>query len=185
MQWGSLDSTTAWRPDEPLEPGRTYRIEAASTHHWDGRPVEGSETLSQTFVTGDTFVEPLSFAGEIQIALEAYDAPDIGDCLMPAICGGDSGCAIIGTRRALRARIDLPAALGGQTDEGTYRARLYFTRDTSPEVPSVDETPGDAGFEIQAIRPLVPEAGERLEFVEDILPRDVDFAPCFTFVAPR
>jgi len=181
IHWSSEEATAAWYPDEPLLPGRTYHVEVipAST---GGIPIDGSTPISASFVTSSALLEPLAFSGDIQVTVNAYDAT-VQECEYPP-CGPASNCVDVGTRRALRARLDLPAVVGGQPDAGQYRALLYFNDEKTPDVtqPNLEGVVETESFRIAMAEALLPTAGQTVQLDQELFEEDFDYTPCFTYV---
>ncbi len=180
IEWHSDEElVAAWYLDEPLLPLRTYRLEASIAEFED---LPEGEPMVSTFTTSESLLEPLGLVGEFEISLEGYDA-EVQSCDNTSC--GPANCIPAGTRRALRARISLPAVQGGQAIDNGYRARLYFTDDTLPNVtePDLDGfTPRDEDHDVGITHYFRVGANERTILEQEIFEEPFDYAPCFMFV---
>ena len=111
-----------WRPRAPLTPRTTHRLSVMISNS-SPRPADakGETTATFTFTTGLDRIAPLRAPGALVVNLETWDAPVYKECP----CGS---CAPSGTRRGLRARVTVPPAAGGFSDE-SYDVRVALAAD--------------------------------------------------------
>lgn len=178
IEWYAEQPSAAWYPEQALLPNHTYRLLAQVD---DGQSPPGP--VSSTFTTGDARLESLSLEGDIEVSLEGYDEL-VHECQSFNSCG-PSDCVPVGTRRALRARLTLPAARGGQTVDGRYGSRLYLTDATPPLLtePNVEGRPHQEDqHEIFGAGYLELSAGQHLQRELSLPQESFAYAPCFTWV---
>lgn len=175
--WFSEAATAAWSPDEPLLPGRSYQVEVVPADY-RGTPIEGATPIRSSFVTSSALLEPLTFSGDIQVSVEVYDEV-VRECDVHPCTSVESNCVDVGTRRDLRARLELPAAVGGQTDAGQYRATFYFN-DEKPYNLEDRAANDELRFGVQGL--VQPTAGQTVLRDQYLFREDFDYAPCFTYV---
>lgn len=176
--WYSSEPSIAFRPRAPLPARARFTVEAVARAAEQPRPPEavGPTTMSLQLEVGDDLAPPLTLAGPMQITLETFEVPAVS-CTEPFTGGcGPVHCVKQPARRALRARVKVPAASGGVDFDG-YRGWLFLTDDT----PGVLEPRGaftHAGS-VNAANWIDVRSGEALEVLVGIVEGERPYAPCF------
>jgi hypothetical protein len=177
--WYSAEPSLAVRPAVPLPPRTRFAVEALVP---PGPPLPspgaaGSQTLRLEFETGAELATTMALAGPLRVSLEPYEVP-AETCSTPAVgCAAMVPCQKLPARRALRARIVVPAASGGVDFDG-YRGWLRFTDDKAGTF-----GPGAAGVQwsgLVNVRHWIDvRPGVQTEILQDIIEEDGAYAPCF------
>lgn len=169
--------TLALAPAQPLPPGAIVTVEAAVRPSEAAKPAaaDGPTTMTWTYEVGDRLAEPLAFAGGLRVAVESFDA-DTFDCSHANNCG--TGCVRVGTRRALRARIVVPAVTGGVDFDG-YRGWLHFTDNEPATFEGAGEGRRAGPGNVSLPHWLELHPGVETEVLQEIVEEDQPYAPCF------
>lgn len=170
--FSELDPPRAsWVAAAPLEARHGYEVQV-SVENPDGQAMARSR-----FETGDAFLPPLELSGELRISVGGGEADVLG-------CGG-CGCAPARPRRALHAMVELPRVVGGQAWGAHYESLLFLTKDVPAPVFGADGEPlplwGDPGA-LWITPVLAPTGDAALVIEQEIVPLELEYAPCFTFV---
>ena len=172
VAWYSAEPSQAYAWAAPLPAGTKITVEAV-VPEGAVKPVDAEGPTSTTFIveTGADTATPLVLAGPLRVQLEAFNA-DIIQCP----CGGP--CNKVGQRRALRARIAVPAVTGGVDFDG-YRGWLHLTDDQAATFNGAGEGMHGSGnvnlpYWMADVRP-----GAETEVVQEIPDEDAPYAPCF------
>ena len=174
VAWYSAEPSLAYAWPASLPAGSKITVEAV-VPEGAVKPVDADGPTTTTFVveTGDDVAAPLVLAGPLRVQLEAFNA-DVLQC--NGQCG-DGSCTKVGERRALRARIVVPAATGGVDFDG-YRGWLHFTDDQPATFNGAGEGEHAAGF-VDVPLWLDVRPGVETEIVQEVFDEDAPFAPCF------
>jgi hypothetical protein len=174
VEWYSSQPALALGWSSPVPAGSKITVEA-SVPAGAEKPVgaEGPQTTKYVVEVGSELAPPLVLAAPLRVSLEAFDA-DRFKC--EGLCGGGS-CAKVGTARALRARITVPAATGGVDFDG-YRGWLRFTDDHPASFAGPGEGTRAAG-NINLMHWINIRPGVATEIVQEVFDEERPYAPCF------
>jgi hypothetical protein len=173
VAWYSAEPSQAYAWVAPLPAGTKIGVEAV-VPEGAVKPVDAEGPTTTTFIveTGDHTAAPLVLAGPLRVQLEAFDA-DIIQCSAP--CGGT--CSTLGQRRALRARIVVPAMTGGVDFDG-YRGWLHLTDDQAATFNGAGEGAHGSG-NVNLPHWMDVRPGVETEVLQEIPDADRPYAPCF------
>jgi MYXO-CTERM domain-containing protein len=178
VNWYSATPSLAIHPASPLPAHSRISVEAVVP---EGAPrpdgAVGPLAMRLTFETGDEVAPPLVLAGPLRVTLERFDADDMM-CTGQDNCSSVPACTKLGTRRALRARVVVPAASGGVDFDG-YRGWLDFTGDRPATFEGGGEGRTQGASNIHLPSWLDVRAGAQTEVFQEILDEDAPYAPCF------
>ena len=179
VAWYSAQDALAFRPAVPLLPRTRFSVEAvvpAGTVRPPG--ADGPQSLRLDFETADDLAPPLMLAGPLRVALETFEVPPV-TCLEPREgCAVMNGCTTQPARRALRARIVVPAASGAVDFDG-YRGWLRFTDHLPAVFAGVGEGSRGAPGNVNLMHWLEVRPGVETEILQEIVDESVPYAPCF------
>jgi hypothetical protein len=175
VMWFSATPAMALAPAEPLAPGTRVTIEASVPSSDAVKPAaaDGPTAVTWNYDVGDGLAEPLALAGGLRVTVEPFDA-DVIDCSHANNCG--TGCVRVGTRRALRARVVIPAVTGGVDFDG-YRGWLHFTDNQPATFAGAGEGRGSGNINLPNWLDLRP--GAETEVLQELVEEDQAYAPCF------
>jgi hypothetical protein len=177
--WYSGQPSLAYRWTVPPPPGSTITVEAV-VPEGTARPAgaDGPRTIRFSVETGDGFAPPLALAGPLRVRLEPFDA-DVRRCNGQNGCGPGPPCEKVGTRRALRAVVVVPAPTGGVDFDG-YRGWLRFTDDQAATFEGAGEGRRDGPGNVNLMHWLEIRPGVETEVVQEIFDEETPYAPCFS-----
>ena len=176
--WYSDQPSLAYRWLVPPPPGSTITVEAV-VPQGAARPAGANGPLTTRFSveTGDGFAPPLALAGPLRVRLEPFDA-DVTKCDGHAGCSPGPPCKKVGSRRALRAVIVVPAPTGGVDFDG-YRGWLRFTDDQAATFEGAGEGRRGGPGNVNLMHWLDVRPGVETEVVQEIFDEEAPYAPCF------
>ncbi len=176
LSWYSAEPSLALRPAAPL-PARTKFIVEAVVPTGTAKPpgAEGPLTTRFALETGDELAPPMVLAGPLRVQLERFDRDQL-KCEGSAFCSAPV-CKKIGTQRALRARLFIPAATGGEDFDG-YRGWLRFTDNSPATFNGSGEGRHDSG-NVNVMHWIDVRPGAETEIVQEIFDEEAPYAPCF------
>ena len=171
VAWYSAEPSQAYAWATPLPAGTKITVEAVVP---EGvvKPVDAVGPTTTTFIveTGADTATPLVLAGSLRVQLVAFNA-DVVQCP----CGGP--CNKVGERRALRARIVVPAVTGGVDFDG-YRGWLHLTDDQAATFNGAGEGTHAAG-NVSLPHWMDVRPGVETEVLQEVPDEDTPYAPCF------
>ncbi len=160
-------STLSFIPTKALAPNTTYSVSARLVA--DLVSAVESEKVSWQFTTGTAIREPMQLKGDWQVSFE-HGRDEQFECTTEfGSCGGD--CQPIGDVAVTKARITLPSAHGGFSNE-----YLSATLAILPDEPAVDGALVVTGVDIEGGKP------SELMVTMPLLGGS-SYKPCFQFEA--
>ena len=176
--WFSSQPSLAYRWNTPLPSGTRITVEAV-VPAGVVKPTGADGPLTTRFIveTGEALTSPVALAGPLRVSLERFDADLIKCDGRGQLCGVDESCKRMGTRRAVRARIVVPAMTGGVDFDG-YRGWLRFTDDHPATFNGEGEGVKDSG-NVNLMHWIDVRPGEETQILQEIFDEEKPYAPCF------
>jgi hypothetical protein len=179
VSWYSGTDSLAFRPAVALAAGTRFSVEAVVPEGPVRPPgAEGPLSLRLNFETGDALAAPLRLAGPLRVTLEPFEVPAV-TCQEPLQgCAAMAGCWKQPARRAVRARIVVPAAEGGVDFDG-YRGWLRFTDHLPAEFDREGEGRRGGPGDVNLMHWISVRPGEEAVILQEIVEESAPYAPCF------
>jgi hypothetical protein len=157
-------------PPEPLRPEARYQVSVGDSRG-NG---EMYPPVTWDFLTGDEPRPPLTMTGALSVTLEPGMVPhyDCQPASGPSLCSIQQDCVQHGTDNVINARLELPGASGGFSDE-LLQAKLELAEYQG----SADPQP----FQTWALGPKTAEKSEELVQQVPIRVPGQGYVPCFTY----
>jgi hypothetical protein len=157
-------------PTQALEPNHEYLLKGQVKPEVQ-RPKDatGAESLQARFTTGAGAAPALQVVGSLKVTLEPTESDDFSTCT-PGPCT----CTPTQKLRDTSARLELPAATGGDASRG-YNVLVMVTQDTPFDFSATD---GAVHVYTNGAAIVQHEAGT--ELVMSSLAADSEYHPCFS-----